>query len=188
MPIKVLPILIICLCSSFWARTQDATSGTKELGIVFQQYPTGSIPGISFTFGLGQAHSSLQLRAGYNIVYHGDAGVHESEDGGGPGGSLAYLYGFREDRSGLYLGGRLDFWFNSIDWKDNIGTVAEVTGTTSITVLQPTAALGYKYLLGQRFTLTPELALGVEINTQQEGADVGQGLILLAGITLAHRF
>lgn len=187
MSMKSIILLLTCLCSPFTARSQDAMGKIEELGVVFQQYPTGSIPGLSYTFGLGKKYSSLQLRIGYNIVYHGDAGVHESEDGGGAGGSLAYLYAFREDRSGLYLGGRFDAWFNSIDWKDNINRPNELSGTTTLTVLQPTVCIGYKLLIGKQFTLTPELALGAEINTFQDGVDVGQGIILLAGITLAHR-
>lgn len=57
----------------------------------------------------------LQLRLGYNTIYHGDAGVWEDEKGGGFGFSPAWLYSFNADRRGLYVGGRLDVWFNGID-------------------------------------------------------------------------
>lgn len=188
MSIKSLLLLTICLCCSFWARSQDAGQKTKELGLTFQQYPTGSIPGLSYTFNAGESHHSLQLRLGYNIVYHGDAGVWDDEKGGGFGFSPAWLYSFKADRQGLYIGGRLDVWFNSIDWEGVGPADTPISGTSNIVVLQPTAVAGYRIPLGTNFVLAPELAFGAEINAINDGADVGQGAILLAGITLARRF
>lgn len=184
MLMKFLFALLICVSS---LGAQDAISNKAAFGLHFQQYPTGSIPGVSLTLPLRQKHS-LQIRVGYNIVYHGDAGAHENEEGGGFGFSPAYLFALKDAKQGVYLGGRIDFWFNGIDWMDNIGQANETSGKTDIVVVQPTALLGYRLPLGDNFVLTPELAFGFEINAIQDGADVGQGPILLAGITFARRF
>jgi len=172
---------------SFWARAQDAENGFKELALSFQQYPTGSIPGLIYTTSL-KPHQYLQLRVGYNFVYHGDAGVQDEETGGGFGFSPAWMYAFRTDHQGLYLGARLDVWFNTINWVQYLNAPGTDQGTTELVVVQPTAAIGYRLLLSDRFTLTPELALGVEINAITNGAPTGQGAILLGGLSLGRRF
>ncbi len=177
--------LVFILLLSITASGQS-TPNYVALGLEFQQYPTGSIPGVRLGFALAD-HHSLELRVGYNIVYHGDAGVHELEEGGGFGFSPGYQYWFRSAHEGLFLGARVDFWFNSVDWKDNIGLANELSGTTEIMVIQPTLTGGYSIPIAQKLYLTPTLAFGAEINTRQEGADVGEGAILLAGLQLNYR-
>ena len=113
--------------------------------------------------------------------------MHELEEGGGFGFSPGYQYWFRSAHEGLFLGARVDFWFNSVDWKDNIGLANELSGTTEIMVIQPTLTGGYSIPIAQKLYLTPTLAFGAEINTRQEGADVGEGAILLAGLQLNYR-
>lgn len=187
MSIRLSLFCTICLFGSFWAQAQDASRGFKELGVTFQQYPTGSIPGLSFGWGLNE-QQSLQLRAGYNIVYHGDAGVQAEENGGGLGGSVAWLRSFQSGHEGWYLGGRLDVWFNAIDWENGDLPSDFRSGTTQLVVLQPTAVVGHRLRLGGQFSLIPELALGVEINAITDGEPTGEGPILLAGITLARHW
>ncbi|MEL6660380.1 MAG: DUF3575 domain-containing protein [Bacteroidota bacterium] len=177
--------LLFSLLLAFSASGQS-TSNYVALGLEFQQYPTGSIPGIRLGVSVAE-HHSLDFRVGYNIVYHGDAGVRQLEEGGGFGISPGYQYWFRSEHEGLFLGARVDFWFNTIDWKDNIGLPNEVNGVTEITVVQPTIMGGYSIPIGQKLYLTPTLAVGAEINTQQEGEDVGEGAILLAGIQFNYR-
>ena len=173
--------LLISFLLSISVAIAQPSANLIEIGLVFQQYPTGSIPGARLGLFLSEQHS-IELRLGYNIVYHGDAGVHELEEGGGFGFSPGYQYHFNTSERGFFLGSRVDFWFNTVDWKDNIGMANEINGTTKIMVVQPTLIAGHRIPLGQQLNLTPTLAFGVEINTMQEGADVGQGAILLAGI------
>jgi hypothetical protein len=180
-------LLLLLSCCSFLARAQDAEVGFKELALNFQQYPTGSIPGLTYTTSL-KPHQSLQFRVGYNFVYHGDAGVQSEETGGGFGFSPAWMYAFQADHQGLYLGTRLDIWFNTIDWVQYLNAPGTDRGSTKLVVVQPTATIGYRLFLGDRFTLTPELALGVEINAISEGEPTGQGIILLGGLSLGRRF
>ena len=161
--------------------------GQIEVGIEFQAYPTGLIPGIHLEYELTD-NSGIQGRIGYNIVRHRDLGVHEDERGGGFGGTLGYRYYFKPNRTGIMLGARCDLWKNEVDWKDNIGTINEVQGTTNVTVLQPTAEIGYIFSLKKGLIFLPTVSLGGEINIQTEGAEVGQGAILLLGATIAKRF
>lgn len=158
-----------------------------EIGLEFQQYPTGTLAGIRGAWSPAP-HHTLELRLGYNIVYHGDAGVHQLEEGGGFGFTPGFQYWFKPTHEGFFLGARMDVWFNSIDWKDNMNTTEEISGTTKITVLQPTAILGYGFSFDNQLSLVPTLAFGVEINTNQEGENVGEGAILLAGLQLNYRF
>ncbi len=162
-------------------------TGQTSIGVEFQAYPTGFIPGIHVEYAVG-TKSSFQGRIGYNVVRHRDLGVHEDERGGGFGGTLGYRYYFNPERKGWLLGARCDIWGNEVDWKDEIGQVNEVSGTTNVTVLQPTAELGYVIPLKNNFIVLPTISLGAEINVKTEGAEVGQGAILLLGATLAKRF
>lgn len=150
-----------------------------QVGLEGQVYPTGVIPSLNYTMPIGQA-GSLEFRVGYNIVNHRDMGVQDDEKGGGFGGSIGYAHPFWK---GFRLGARADVWWNSIDWKMDPGTPQEVTGTTEVTVLQPTAMLDYPIHFGA-WSLVPRIAFGAEINVQTKGEEVGQGAILLGGISI----
>ena len=98
------------------------------------------------------------------------------------------MYAFRADHQGLYLGARLDVWFNTIDWAQYLNAPGTDSGSTKLVILQPTATIGYHLFLGDQLTLTPELALGVEINAITDEEPTGQGAILLGGISLGRQF
>ncbi|TNE58008.1 MAG: DUF3575 domain-containing protein, partial [Bacteroidetes bacterium] len=154
-----------------------------------QAYPTGLIPGAHAEY-LFQQHHCLQTRAGYNLVRHRDLGVQDDERGDGWGGTLGYRYYFREGWSGWFLGARNDIWRNRIDWldKDDNGTTID-NGTSKIIVVQPTAEAGYRFLLGDSgWFISPSAAYGIEINVQTNGKDVGEGTIMLIGISAGKRF
>ncbi len=175
---KFLLFILVCCYNSAFCQL--------ELGVEIQAYPTGLIPGIHIEYGLTE-QSGLQGRIGYNIVRHRDLGEHEDERGGGFGGTLGYRYYFKPSRTGIMLGFRSDLWRNEIDWKDNIGAIDEIIGKTKVTVLQPTAELGYVFLLNNGLIFLPTISLGAEINIETDGADVGQGAIILLGVTVAKR-
>ena len=61
----------------------------KTLGIEFQAYPTGIIPGISFSQQLGN-QGEVVIRLAANIIDHKDFGVQDSEIGSGFGGGFGY--------------------------------------------------------------------------------------------------
>lgn len=185
------PFLVTLLLTlSLFCSTFSIAQSTKsfDIGLEIQAYPTGVIPGIHLEWGLSEK-DGLLTRIGYNLVRHRDLGKHEDERGGGFGFTLGYRRYFKANRNGLFIGAKNDVWFNKIDWKDNIGQPNEVNGQTDITVLQPTAELGYVLNLGQNdWIFVPSVAFGAEINVKTEGAAVGEGAILLIGFTLGKRF
>ncbi len=160
-------------------------------GLETQAYPTGIIPGIRLEYV--RQHHNINLRLGYQLINHRDLGVHESEKGSGLGFTVGYRYhSSRFDPANWFLGVRNDIWFNELDWKDNIGQVdgmgqsLEVSGTSNIVVVQPTIEAGYTFYLGTHFFLSPSLSFGYEVNVRTEGAEVGQGAILLLGVSLMY--
>ena len=130
----------------------------------------------------------IGFRLGYNLVRHGDAGVHQDERGLGWGGGLGLKNYFDLVNRRWFVGVKNDLWFNTIDWKDNIDRPDELRGTTNVLVIQPTIEGGYAFSFTKSKGLILEVALsfGREINTFQDGADVGQGFILLLGLTLKY--
>lgn len=161
----------------------------SALAIEFQGYPTGLIPGLRFEYGFRARHS-LHLRAGYNWIRHGSNGVQDNEWGDGWGGTAGYRYYFREGWSGWFLGARADVWRNRLHWEDKDAAGAVLTeGVSKITVFQPTAEGGYLFPLGSgKWFVTPSAAFGMEVNVKTEGAKVGEGAILLLGVSLGRRF
>lgn len=155
-----------------------------DLGFEFQAYPTGLIPGLRLEYPIGGQYAA-SLRLGYNHIRHGNAGKHEDERGQGWGGSIGLKrYYFAEGKKGWFATLRSDLWFNSIDWKDHIGQVDEVRGTTDIVVLQPTLEAGFCLRKTQSWFLSPALAFGLEWNVKTDGSPTGEGPILLAGFTV----
>ncbi len=161
---------------------QEISSKYSSFGIEVQQYPTGFLFGVRGEFGF-KTHQSFDFRVGYNLVDHRDLGVHANEEGGGFGFTLGYRYYFKPLNKQFFLGARSDLWFNKIDWQDS----PSVSGTTNIVVLQPTAIAGYLFLINEKWSITPTLAFGWEINIVENGKPVGEGSILLWGINFNYR-
>ena len=160
-----------------------------DLGFEVQVYPTGLLSGGRIGLRTGQ-HSAFHIRLGHNLIRHRDLGVQDEENGNGWGGSLGYRYYFPADHKGYFLGIRTDLWNSQIRWKDfdSSGNLSE-TGQTQILVIQPTAEIGYLWLIGKNDNgfFAPTLSLGREINVLTQGREVGQGAILLIGIQLGLR-
>jgi hypothetical protein len=175
--------ILIATCLLITTNFVQAQEGHFDLGIEFQAYPTGILPGLKAAIGIGE-HSALHLRVGANIFDHRDLGVQEQEEGSGWGFTLGYQYYFGEDHSKFFLGIRNDLWWNSVDWETD-----GVMGTTDIFVVQPTAIGGYAIPLADgKLIFEPALGLGFEINVKTEGEPTGEGAIGLAGFSLAYRF
>lgn len=170
-------ILLFCMQVTF-AQEKNPV----DIGIEFQVYPTGILPGVKAAFGISP-HSSIHVRAGLNIFDHRDLGVQEMEEGDGYGFTLGYQYYFGENHDEWFLGIRNDFWWNTVDWETQ-----GQTGVTDIFVIQPTAIGGYTFELANgKLIFEPALGLGFEINVQTEGEPTGEGAIGLLGINLAYR-
>jgi hypothetical protein len=161
---------------------QDGFSKYSAFGIELQQYPTGFLLGARGEFGF-KPHQSFDFRIGYNFVDHRDQGKHANEEGGGFGFTLGYRYYFKPQNTHFFLGIRSDLWFNKIDWQDD----PNLSGTTEVVVLQPTIIGGYLFLIKEKWTITPTLAFGYEINIVENGDPVGQGPIFLWGLNVNYR-
>ncbi len=173
-------LLIFLLCLTwFWSSGQ---SRSTTYGVELQQYPTGFQPGLFVSFPLAEL-TSIDLRVGYNLVWHGSTGVHDDERGGGFGFSLGYLRSFLSPDDGLFSMGRVDGWFNRVDWRDKAAP-ADLMGTTDLIVIQPSFLLGYRFPLASQMSISPTLAFGWEFNVREDGEDIGEGAILLWGVRL----
>ena len=150
-------------------------------GIEAQLYPTGFIGGAVIIKEVSRSNF-IHARLGYNLVRHGDAGLHEDERGSGFGLTVGYDYALAIGKTHVLLGARCDVWQNAITWTNNIGSSIELSGKSKVTVVQPTLRLSYPVRVGSDFII-PEIAFGSEINVYTKGDDVGEGIILLIGFS-----
>ena len=180
--IKPSLVSLLCFfCSAMAISQADKVSNPSsfEIGIELQAYPTGIIPGIRLEKFIGDKQS-FNLRLGYQIIDHRDLGVQDDEIGSGYGFSLAYRRFFISSGNGLSLAFRTDVWFNEMDWETQGNS-----GTTNITVIQPTLMGEYVLYSGSTLSITPSLSFGYEWNVSTEGEPTGEGAILLIGCTFS---
>ncbi len=140
-------------------------------------YPAGLIPGPGARFDLGPTYE-LGVSAGWNWTRRRDFGQHDEEHGQGLGAGVGVRRAL--GAGAWFLGVRADIWELNIAWEDDSPARA---GNSEITVVQPTAEFGRRWRRsGLRWTAA--LALGAEINTNTRGEEVGEGAILLLGISI----
>lgn len=156
----------------------------QSAGVSFQAYPAGIIGNAVYTFPSATNHA-LSLYAGFNATDRRDWGKHDDETGSGVGAGLGWRYFFKGAPAGFFTGARADLWFLQIDWVRD----PRETGVTDITVLQPTAQLGYAFApVYSPWLFDLSVSLGAEINVQTDGEPVGEGAILLVGVGVGYRF
>lgn len=183
---KVFSILfspLICLaisCSS--AASQDLGYRTIDVGGEYQHYGKGYIAVVHLAYN-ATVHHSAQLRIGYNKSNWKADGKHDNEEGGGPGISLGYRYYFLVRPHGFFLGARADYWRLSIDWRQG-----SIKGKSKINVFQPSAEMGYMFLINDMFFFTPALGVGVQSNITTNGESCGDGFLFLPGISAGWKF
>lgn len=165
--IAVISILILAVIGNIQSQS--------KLNFEFQAYPTGLIPGLRYEYALDD-DSRVLFRLGYNWIRHRDLGVHDDERGDGYG----FTIGYTKRISKFDLSLKNDFWWNSIDWEDNVQDPFGEHGHTKITVLQPT--LEAAYVVSEKFR--PSIAFGYEWNAKTDGQETGQGAILLIGFMI----
>lgn len=155
------------------------------LGVEVQAYPAGVIPGLHAEWRLSE-RSVLTARLAANVTDRRDWGEQDDEEGDGFGGGVGYRYFFGDDLDGWLVGARVDLWDLEIDWRDD-NPAAE--GTTDLIVLQPTVEAGYAWRLpDSRWRIDATVSLGAEINVDEDGRDVGEGAIVLGGLTATYGF
>ncbi len=154
----------------------SATHGAvaAEPYVEVRGYPSGVIASVGTLLAL-DARTDWAVSLLYNHAERGDAGKHTDEfgDGGGVGLELRRFYSAQ--RSAWFYGARAELFRLSINWRD-----PGRSGNSQITVLQPTARVGYRWHRNIEFAV----GLGAEINLATRGEQVGKGAIGLAGIAL----
>lgn len=155
-----------------------------------QYQPAGEVrgypSGVIVSAALGHAYADNwygAVHGAYNFVDRGSNGKFQNEDGGGFGiGVTADKY-FQPGQTGWFLGARAELFFLDIDYRD-----PGVSGSSDVTVFQPTARAGYGWsFAGGQYGLTAALSLGAEINVDTDGAKVGEGAIVLGGMAFTFR-
>jgi hypothetical protein len=153
------------------------------IGLEYDYYPAGHIIALQAELSPKNNYHSINSRIGTNLAYRQDmSGLNDHEEGMGFGGSLGYRYYFTPNKHGFFLGTRADLWKFKIDWTDSSEHIK--SGTSKITVVQPTFEIGYQLILPKDFEVGVSVANGVEINVKTEGKEVGQGWITLGQIKL----
>jgi len=159
--------LVLCVIGNIQSQS--------KLNFEFQAYPTGLIPGLRYEYAINEESKAL-FRVAYNWIRHRDLGVHDDERGDGFG----FTVGYTKRVSKFDISLKNDFWWNTIDWEDNIQDPHGAAGQTKITVVQPT--LEAAYVVSEKFR--PSIAFGYEWNAKTDGEETGQGAILLIGFLI----
>jgi len=154
-----------------------------KLGLEFQAYPAGLMPGVSYALGIGADHE-LNLRVGMNFAKRNDWGVQLDERGSGFGATLGYRYMFQLWDQIFSVGPRCDIWDMEISYEDRRYMAPIVVRSTSeILVVQPTLELAWWKKLGDSSReMGISFSNGYEINVRTRGEAVGEGLITLVGL------
>jgi len=157
---------------------------SNTIGLELQAYPAGLMPGIVFEKRQSFRHA-FHLRAGLNFADRHDWGKHDDETGWGYGGTLGYRYYFKTWNQEFSVGPRIDIWKMTIDWVGSNATgIPNTTGSTDITVFQPTLEVAWWLpLKDSGYSIGVSVTNGFEINVKTNGEEVGEGLISLIGIT-----
>lgn len=122
-------------CLTFWF-LHGKSQSSVDVGFEFQAYPTGLMPGLRLEVPLNPSLLA-SFRAGYNFIRHGDSGKHDDERGHGWGATIGLKRYFAEGESGWFAGLRTGVWFNSLDWKDNIGQTDPMSGKQILWCFSP---------------------------------------------------
>lgn len=145
-------------------------------------YPSGAILSAGLGRGFGDNYYA-SAHGAYNFVDRGSNGEFQNEDGGGFGFGATVDKFFQPGQTGWFVGGRAELFFLEIDYRD-----PGVSGSSDITVFQPTARAGYGWqFAGGKYGLVAALSLGAEINVATDGPEVGEGAIVLGGLAFTFK-
>jgi hypothetical protein len=157
-----------------------------NFGAEIQWYPAGWIYGARADLYLGK-HTNWNFRIAYNDIDRKDfSTLNDTEVGGGLGASLGYRYYFGK-RKGIFVGGRADVWGLRIDWTDASNPVTMQSGTTNITVLQPTIEVGYQFFIKKHWVIAPAFTNGYELNVVTKGDEVMGSFVTLIGVNVGYK-
>ena len=177
---RLLFLLSLLFISVSHAQNEQDTplNYTKNLlGFSVQVYPAGFIPTINLEHYISE-RSSLLYRLGGNFTDRQDfSDENDLEEGAGFGGSFGYRKHYPLGKGKIIAGFNTDVWNLWIDWRDNVGTATETSGTTYTFVVQPWLEAGYFFNFKNSSQLGFTAGFGREINVITNGEDVAQDFI-----------
>jgi len=153
--------------------------GQVRPGVLLRVYPAGQV--IAFQLALDSpAETEYRIYAGYNRTRRMNWGKHEDERGGGPGAGVEVIRFLTRTERDWFYGFRAEAWSLNIDWRQ-----AGSSGSSRALVLQPLVVAGYRLTPGS-VSADLSLSLGREINAHTSGEAVGEGMIILGGVSLTY--
>ncbi len=158
----------------------QAQSG-EGVNVELRAYPSGEIFSVGWQRLLGPTDVGTASVL-YNRAERGNNGRHDDEHGRGGGVSYAWDHFLTAERLGWSFEGRADLSRLRINYRDG-----NLSGQSSITVLQPTLGVGYSIPLGEQWRLRFGASVGAEINLRTKGSKVGDGAIGLLSLSIAPR-
>lgn len=168
-------LFVVLLFSSSIVSAQQGKM-REILGAGIQVHTYGFIPGFTWEHLFRNQHS-LRVNAGLNITNRHSAGKQQQEWGMGEMLGVGYRRFFNEATNGFFAGITVDGEHLRINWIGGFGR----RGWTDVVVVQPTAELGYRFMLDKRWLLDIYTSHGAEINVATDGPEVGQGYIGMLG-------
>jgi hypothetical protein len=179
---KSTTIFFLFISLSFCSHAQDMGYRTFDVGAQIMNSPKGYSTALHLAFNAA-VHNAFLLCIGYNKSDWKDKGKHELENGRGFGISLGYRYYFLVRPHGFFMGLRTDIWQSKINWSQNT-----YLGDSKVLAFQPTAEIGYMFLINDLFFITPTISGGYQANISTTGEEVGQGFIPQFGLSAGFKF
>jgi hypothetical protein len=147
----------------------------------------GHLSGVQYTLQFGPVifqEDEFQLYGGYSHADRPGRVPHATEKGKGWGAGLGWKHWWQDSGGGFFVGARAEIWRMRLDWKDS---TRGLTGVSQVTVLQPLASAGYRFLWNKSLFSDIGLSAGREYNSATHGEAVAEGFLLRAGISLGWK-
>lgn len=151
-------------------------------GVEANAYPTGQLIGPRGELRLAE-RGALSGRAAIHFADRGDDGEHDREDGSGYTGGIGWRQWLDDYGDDWFVGARLELSRLALGWTDD--GPPERSGNSNVTIVTPFIEGGYSWAFENDLRLDLFASLGREVNVDTDGADVGEGAILMVGVSFS---
>jgi hypothetical protein len=181
---KAIITIITLILYSNHSFSQEVGYNTKDFGAEYNYYTGGNIFNFHIAFN-SKLHHSIIVRVGYNAVNEQHTSIFTNEKGGGLSAGLGYRYFFAYRPHLFFIGAKLDYWNLNISWYDTYSG-----GRYKASTVFTGAETGYKFLINDRFFITPSVGLGAQIAIGGKTApnSTPTGFTVLPGISTGVQF
>ena len=179
----IIAILTLTLLSNH-SFSQEVGYNTKDFGAEYNYYKGGNIFNFHVAFN-SKLHHSIIVRVGYNAVNEEHTSIYTNEKGGGLSAGLGYRYFFAYRPHLFFIGAKFDYFNLDISWSGtNSGGRYKASSIFSGT------EIGYKFLINDRFFITPSVGIGVlsAIGSNTLSSSTRTGFTALPGISTGIQF